>query len=303
MSRGQGPQGPGEGHGPAARGSGGNKGKSGKRWAIALAVAVPALIAVAVVLVILLVAGGGGVPAGAEEAIEGFTAGGASSLRKAGSSRYAFGTATEYEGNWEGDRVSFEVDDASGEVVGFFRYGQPAGEPAVSEREAEKTALSFARQRFKGFEGGRMELLSSGSEGQGEGTGGFYSFTWAERDPESGVFLPVAVKVAVNAHTGKVDSYSAFRAEVVVSTRPSIKAEEAEALALEAVSMHIPEARVAGAPACVVTTLPVGEPGGEQALLWGVDVEGEAGTEGFIRRARVFVNAHTGEVEAVDPYM
>lgn len=119
-------------------------------------------------------------------------------------------------------------------------------------------------------------------------------------DPQSGAALPQEVRVRVNAQTGKVDSYSSLNVPVTVSTQPAVNRERAVQEALQAVK-GLEEAQVV-ATALFVSTLPVFEPNGKQALLWSVVVEGEPDTSGYTPGASVFLDAQSGQVVHIEPY-
>jgi hypothetical protein len=205
-------------------------------------------------------------------------------------------------------RARFEVNQQTGEVIGFLRLG-PAPQRVMIDREtAQATALAFAEQHYRGFVTSRtpgekiMQLVQatgalwlSNTEKEGPK---FYSFQWVETDPNSGAMLPSEVRIWVNAETGQVDSYDSLRIAVTVSTQPQIDKATAYDIALEALGMaeSAPEEtrRIEGTLA--VSTVPVHEPDGNQALLWRVVVEHRVEESGDTVKDVVFIDAHTGEV-------
>lgn len=256
-------------------------------------------VAAAVIFTFLLQNKGKAIP----KSIKDFANGAATSVKKGSSEPYAFGTQTAYEGNWDGDRVTFEVDNSTGEVRGLFRYGQKGSDVKIADDEAEKTATNFARQHYADFDKLRLKKVRDDLIDHGQETNKFYSFGWQRYDTVANVALPNSVEVRVNAQTGKVDSYASFRTNVTISTKPRISKDEAGKVAVSATIEDVPGARIVGEPVCGVTTLPVGEPNGKQALLWEVSLEVSPDKKANIPGAVVYVNAESGKVEKVDPFL
>lgn len=200
----------------------------------------------------------------------------------------------------EGDPLLFEVDAETGEVVRFLRGSEPAYEVTVDLSTAKSAARSFVEQHYAGFSNAGLDLARAELVDLGAGTAKFYTFWWIERDPDSGAYLPNEVKVQVNAATGEIDTYAGQRVDVTVATEPAVDRETASTTALEALP-NLPGAR-ATATTLAVSTLPVGEPGGEQALLWQVVIEGAEDANGYIPGASVFLDAQTGEIVHVSPF-
>ena len=274
-----------------------------KKAIVLVSVTIIAVVVLAIALVVVFTRGNGGATSSSNKAINEFTGGNVVSVKDKGSTPYAFGTQTEYQGTWDGDAVSFDVDNKTGEVRGLFRYGQRGDEVNISQGQAETIATAFAREHYKDFESLGLEEVERELIDHGAGTDKSYSFAWQKTDQSTGVILPYSVELRVNASTGKVDSYSSFKAHVTISTKPTVSKDEAGRKSVEAVSSSFPEAKVSGNPACVVTTLPVGEPNGTQSLLWVVPVEVTRSNNASVRGAIVYINALTGKAEKVDPYI
>lgn len=213
----------------------------------------------------------------------------------------AFGEAQAYFARLSnGDRVRFETDVETGEVIGFFRYEQPAQTVVIDLEEAQATALACAKDHYNGFDEAGLESIQPELIDHGDKSPKFYFFWWIQTDPTSGAFLPNEVRVRVNAETGQVDSYASLRVQVTVSTQPQTDEQSAHDVALNAVK-DLPGAQVVDAT-LAVSTLPVYEPNGEQALLWQVVVEGTPDATGYTPGAFVFIDAQSGEVVHIEPF-
>lgn len=213
---------------------------------------------------------------------------------------YPFGQVRQLETTLrDGSRALYEVDVESKEVCGFFHYDQAADEVKIDKERAALIATGFARTHYShfdeiGFVLARESLVDSGLYGDK-----YYSFEWRKFDQESGAILPYMVRVRVNAATGQVDSYLSLRKELKVSTLPRVSREEAERLALEALGKNrqVVQAELA------VSTVPLHQPESRQALLWRITLEGEQDRMGYTPGETVFIDAHSGEVVHIEPYL
>lgn len=212
---------------------------------------------------------------------------------------YPFGQVRQLETTLrDGSRALYEVEVESGEVCGFFRYDQVAEEIKIEREKAALIATNFARTHYSNFDEmglvlARESLIDSGPYGDK-----YYSFEWRKLDKESGAILPCMVRVKVNAATGQVDSYLSLREEVEVSTLPQVSREEAGRLALEALGKKrkVVQAELA------ISTVPLYQPG-KQALLWRITLEGEKDRLGYTPGEMVFIDAHSGKVVHIEPYL
>lgn len=213
----------------------------------------------------------------------------------------AFGASRDYTAVLStGDAVRFDVDVRTGEVTGFLRLNQTSGAVVVGLDQARDAALAFARAHYAGFDESvlrpeRAELVDPGADSPK-----YYALWWVQVDPISGAYLPNEVQVRVNAESGQIDSYSSLRVDLTVSTQPQIDREAAVDLALQAVQ-GLEGASVVSAT-LAVSTLPVYEPNGRQALLWRVVVSGTPDATGYTPGASVFVDAQSGEIVHIEPF-
>jgi hypothetical protein len=214
----------------------------------------------------------------------------------------AFGSVQVYSAQLaNGDPVWFDVDTETGEVRSFSRHQQPGQTVRVDLATAQETAIEFARKHYAAPDLLKEKPAQAKLIDHGEGSKKYYSFWWVRTDPQSGAYLPQEVQVRVNAQTGKVDSYSSLNVPVTVSTRPAINKERAIQEALKA-AQGLEGARIA-ATTLFVSTMPVFEPNGEQALLWCIVVEGTADPSGYTPGAFVFLDAQSGKVVSMEPYL
>lgn len=222
-------------------------------------------------------------------------------LAEKGASRpTAFGDSQDYLAILQnGDRVQLSVDVRTGSLRGFYRLGQQAATVKRDLEAARAAALAFATQNYPQFEAAAMQQVRAELIDSSDSSPKYYLFHWTQIDPISKAVLPNEIRIHVNAETGQVDSYSALKVEVTVPTQPIIDESQARQLALSTFT-NAGGMRVTGS-ALFVSTLPVGQPNGRQALLWAVVLEGEADAIGYRQRAHVFVDAATGEVFDAEP--
>jgi hypothetical protein len=212
----------------------------------------------------------------------------------------AFGQQAQvYEGNIRnGDKVRFEMDTKTGEVVGFFRFNQTGEEVKVDQSTAQTNALAFVKQHYPNFKNlnpilERAELIKQGNLAS-------YFFLWVRIDPASGAYLPDMVSIRVNASTGQVDSYLSRQVAVTISTTPATSKNQALEIA-QTQSAAIPDAKVISSN-LMVATLPLNEPDGEQALLWYIVIQGAPDAQDIVPGCIIIIDAQTGEVISVDPF-
>jgi hypothetical protein len=204
-------------------------------------------------------------------------------------------------------RARLEVNQQTGEVVGFLRLGPAPRRVVIDMETAQATALAFAQQHYQGFTGASpntaaMPLIQAISPDNEEESPKFYSFHWVKTAPGSGALLPSEVRIRVNAKTGQVASYDSLCIAVTVSTQPQIDEATAHKIALEALEgLESHETASVVKSTLAVSTVPVYEPAGEQALLWRVVVEGPVGATSYAVRGVVFIDAHTGKVMHGEP--
>ena len=214
---------------------------------------------------------------------------------------YPFGQTRRLVTTGTREQTSYQVDVETGEVRAVFHHDQQAETVEIDQEQARNLALDYARAHYPDFDTLNLTLVTDQLVDQGEESDKFYSFQWVRLDPDSGATLPFMARIRVNAATGEIASYTNLRQEVTVSTQPQIDEAQANAAALQAVAETLPQAQVESS-ALGVTALPQDEAYSSQMLLWQVMVTGLSNEMGYTPGALVFVNAHTGEVERVDPF-
>lgn len=201
----------------------------------------------------------------------------------------------------EGETARYDVDIDTSEVIGFYRFGQTADTVEVTHEDARSVAESFAREHRSDFDQISAESKRSTLVDLGPGSPKYYSFWWVQMDPISGALLPNEVRIRVNAQTGFVDRYTSLRVQVTVSTIPQIDQQSAVDIALEATE-GLESAAVKDA-ILAVSSVPVYEPDGEQALLWQIAVVGTSDENGYTPGAIVFIDAQSGVIVHVEPFL
>lgn len=210
-----------------------------------------------------------------------------------------FGEVQTYQGRLEnGEKVAFALDSKTGDLRTFYRFEQQSALALIDLETAKKAAVEFASEHYPGFKVAAFEQVRAELVSPAASSPKVYSFHWVQIDPGSKAVLPNEVRVRVNAETGQVDSYSALRVDVTVPTRPKVNMARAKKLALKAVA-EIADGQVIDST-LFVSTLPVYEPNGKQALLWAVIVQGQAVTEGYSPQAMIYLDALTGQVVHVE---
>jgi hypothetical protein len=127
----------------------------------------------------------------------------------------------------------------------------------------------------------------------------FYEFVWIDQDSGSGAFLPHSVNIQVNTQTGQVDSYTRYQESVTVSTQPNISEQQAEDNALDAIEAYLSNAAITQTY-LVVVSLPLYEKDTTQYLAWHLIIKGEEAESGYIPEFDIFIDAHTGELVALE---
>lgn len=222
-------------------------------------------------------------------------------IKQTGSEQTAYGSITQYSGKLSnGDTAYFDVD-SKGNLKGFFRGNQPSSEVLISIEQARKTALDFASAHYPDSSWLQSVQINENLTGTNGSSNRFYTFMWVNQDPNSGAYLPQTLKIEINAQTGQVDSYLAVNEPVTISTVPAINQEKATEIAFKTLP-STPEFKVAEI-SLLVTTVPIYENNGQQALVWRITLVAEPDETGYITGATVFVNAQTGEVLLIDPFV
>lgn len=191
-----------------------------------------------------------------------------------------------------GDKARFQVNSQTGEVVGFYLFGKYSQEVTIDLAAAQQTATDFAKAHYSklgliGTEPYQAELIDHGSYKT-------YEFVWVRTDASSGAFLPQEVIVWINPVTGQVVNYMSKDVEVTVSTQPAIQKEQAIEIA-KSQAQDVKDTDHVYAT-LFVSTIPIYEPNGVQALLWVVSIQGEADAAGLIRGESIYIDAQTGSV-------
>jgi hypothetical protein len=212
----------------------------------------------------------------------------------------SLGQMVQYQGQLKsGELALFDVDN-KGNVVGFFRQYQPGMAVTISLETAQQVADSFVRQHYT------SPSLIEGPPDTAELVGSiegvrFYRFVWFGSDAETGSLLPQQVCVEVSAQNGQVDGYYALDQAVTVSARPQVDRQTAEQAALGIVSSGEPLPAVERYD-LVITTVPLLDPEGKQALVWRFTLAWPPDESGYTPMLDVIVDAQTGELLSVEPY-
>ena len=221
-------------------------------------------------------------------------------IKQTGVDQTSYGAVKQYYANLaNGDQAYFNVDE-NGTVTSFFRANQPNGEVRISVERARKTAMDFATARYPDLSWLDTVQPSENLTGTDGSSNRFYSLRWIRQDPKSGAILPQMLKIEVNAQTGQVDRCSMLNEPVTVSTMPTIDQQTAIQTALS-VLPETPAFEVAEV-LLTVTTIPIYEPNGQQALVWRITVTAKPDKTGYVAGAVIFIDAQTGNVLLVDSF-
>lgn len=223
-------------------------------------------------------------------------------LEDRGVEDYPFGQTRRLVTSGGQDRTSYEVDIETGEVRKMFHYGQQSETVEISREQARNLAVDFARSHYSDFDTLGLTLVTDQLVDHGDQADKFYSFRWVLFDADSGAILPFMVRIRVNAVTGQIASYSNLRQEVIVSTQPQIDRDRAREIAVATVAEQMPDVQ-AQSVSLSVTTLPREEGYSEQMLLWQVVVTGQSAEMDSTPGAVVYINAHTGTMERMAPFV
>jgi uncharacterized membrane protein YkoI len=196
----------------------------------------------------------------------------------------------------DGAPVTFDVDESTGQVVGFFRSGQTSHETRIDQQQALQIAIEFGTTRYQ--DAGIFSSAPAQARLVTGGDSNYYYFNWVKADPSTGAFLPQAVKIQVNAQTGQVDSYYTVFQHVTISLNPQITRESAEQIALNAMT-NLPGAQIRES-LLTVSTVPIHEANGQQSLIWVVTLQG-ASDNGYDLGVVVYIDAMTGTILLVEP--
>ncbi len=199
-----------------------------------------------------------------------------------------------------GTTVDYYYDPAAGRIVRRDDFSPVQGEVSVSLEQARAAAEDFAREQVPFFGRADLALTSSLDAAANTSAPGVFIFTWTATDPVSGALLPTFLEVEVDGSTGAVRSFNSVDLAVTVSTQPQVDEQAAIAAAQEALGGTLTGAEATAA--LMVGTDPPGNPAGKQALVWVVSI-GTASPDDIVEGAQVFVDAQTGTVLSVDPFL
>ena len=234
-------------------------------------------------------------------AISSFTGESEILIKQTGVEQTTYGTVKQYSANLEnGDQVYFDVDK-NGAVTSFFRAKQPNGEVRISIEQAKETAIDFATSHYQDLSWLDTAQVSENLTGSNGSTNRFYTFVWTRQDSQSGAYLPQMLKIEVNAQTGQVDSCSMLNEPITISTIPAINRKTATQTAVSALP-KAPTFEVAEI-LLTITTIPIYEPNGQQALVWRITVIAQPDETGYVAGAVIFIDAQTGEILLIDPFV
>ncbi|MBN1668663.1 MAG: hypothetical protein JW862_16335 [Anaerolineales bacterium] len=196
-----------------------------------------------------------------------------------------------------GERARFEMDTETGEVIGFYLFTQFNDQVSVDHSWARQAALDFAKAHYKKFD--QLDPDPISAQLVDHGSYKTYEFVWLRTDSSSGAYLPQEVVVWISPQTGQVINYLSKDVEVTTSTQPIIT----HAQAVEIARSTAPgfESTEPYSAVLFVSTLPVGQPKGEQALLWNITWKGD-GDQGAVAGVSIYLNALSGKIEAVESY-
>lgn len=222
-------------------------------------------------------------------------------VKQTGTEQTTYGRIKQYSANLaNGDQVYFDVDK-NGDVANFFRAKQPNGEVRITLEQARKKATDFAATHYKNLSWLDSAQISENLTGTNGSSNRFYTFRWINQDPESGAYLPQVLKIDINAQTGQIDNCTMLNEPITVSTMPAIDQKTAIKTALSA----IPETPIfeASKVLLIVTTIPIYKPNGEQTLVWCVTVTAKPDKTGYVAGAVIFIDAQTGKILSIDPFV
>lgn len=222
-------------------------------------------------------------------------------VKQTGTEQTSYGRIKQYSANLaNGDQVYFDVDK-NGAVASFFRSKQPNGEVRITLEQARKKASNFAATHYKNLSWLDTAQISENLTGMNGSSNRFYSFRWINQDSGSGAYLPQMLKIDINAQTGQVDSCTMLNEPITVSTMPAIDQKTAIQTALSA----LPETPIfeVSKVLLTVTTIPVYKANGEQALVWSVAVTAKPDKTGYVAGAVIFIDAQTGKILSIDPFV
>jgi hypothetical protein len=197
-----------------------------------------------------------------------------------------------------GNQARYEINVQTGEVVGYYLLGQPSQNVKIDLPAARQIAHDFAATHYPKFkelgnEPHRVVLIDRGSEKN-------YFLRWVRVDPTSGAFLPQEVSIWVNPETGQVINYLSRDIVVTVSTQPEISRDQAVEIA-KAQAKYLENMELINA-VLFVSTVPVNNPKGEQALLWNVTIKGKPDATGYTPGLSIYIDAQTGKVVYIEPF-
>jgi hypothetical protein len=168
----------------------------------------------------------------------------------------------------------------------------PSDYGPVTMDQAVTVARDYAGENYKAFYRRAMVLKESKFVDHGAGGKTYYNI-WMEK--VNGVTIPNGVVVTVDADTGDVLSYIAIDQPVSADIVPSVSRNAAIDKAISVFPGIIPVTSDANlkviSPDEVI-----------QKLVWSVDIVGTP-TDNIEQGGQVFVDAHTGDVMMVNPYV
>ncbi|MBP2145375.1 hypothetical protein J2129_000829 [Methanofollis sp. W23] len=195
---------------------------------------------------------------------------------------------------FESEDEKFYINSQTKSIEGaiFYKSLENSTEVQVNEENARKIAEEYARSKYRAFAHKKMHLLRSDLLDHGD-AGKEYLFVWDEI--VDGVLTPNYVSVSINPNTGGVISYHGTERALEVDLRPKIFRHDAIKTAIA----QFKEIEVSNVDVQLAVMYPEQD---EQRLTWVVDLDGKR-KDNYAQGGQVLVDAMTGEVMLVDPYL
>lgn len=211
----------------------------------------------------------------------------------------------KYEGMMStalGDIILLENDDGcyyvnlqTKKVEGalFLKSLENSNEVRLNEKNAQTVAENYANSKYKSFMRNNMQLISSVLLDHGD-AGKEYNFVWCKI--LNGVITPDFVSISINPNNGNIISYQGIKRALDVDLDPEISEQDAIETAIE--QFDEIESVITETQSAVIYNNQ-----NEQCLAWVVSLTGKGSGDLFTRGGIVTVDAVTGEVVRVDPYL
>ena len=160
----------------------------------------------------------------------------------------------------------------------------------VSIEEAEATAIDFAQEMYPGF----SKLVLTERRLIDHRASKEYSFIWTQIVDSA--LTPNTINISVNPASGEVCTYMSSACEIEPFAPPDVSGSEAKNIAKN--TFQTDEDVSISEPVLVVTF----SSGGEQILVWRVQVDEIVSPDDYQHGAQYSINAYTGEIVQTGVY-